>query len=98
MKNSPLTTILLAALLVTSLSTVWVCWRYVSKSRELRALQGQVNDIKAYDARVSALASEAVEYGKTHPAIEPLLDQYIKQPGRTNTPPANIPSKPTATK
>lgn len=74
MKNSPLTTVLLGVLVLSTLTSVILCWMYISNARELRALQGQALSIQQNRAFITALATDTLEYGKTHPAIEPILE------------------------
>ena len=74
MKNSPLTTFLLAVLALSAVLSVVFCSLYVSSTRELRSLQGQLNVINNRAAAISSLASEALEYSKRNPAIDPILE------------------------
>ena len=91
MKNTPLTTILLGLLTLSALASVVLCWLYISNTRQLRSLQGQAAFINNNRAIVTALANDALEYSKTHPAIDPLLVSVGFKPGKagaTNTRPA----------
>ena len=74
MKNSPLTTLLLGLLVLSALGSVVLCWMYISNARELRALQSQAMSIQQNRAFISSLANDTLEYSKTHPAIEPVLE------------------------
>jgi len=73
MKNSPLTTILLAVL---AISAVWsvvaftLCVRYTHK---LQALEGQVTAINYRQTAFQMLVNDTREYSKAHPAIKPIL-------------------------
>ena len=91
MKNSPLTTILLAGLAISALASVILCWGYISNARELRALQTQTSLINSRQAAMNALASDVVEYSKKNPAVDPILEFVnLKQkstPAATNKPP-----------
>ncbi|HVV00701.1 MAG TPA: hypothetical protein VHH88_05020 [Verrucomicrobiae bacterium] len=75
MKNSPLTTILLTVLAISAIFSVVTCWLYIGKSRELRMLQATVGGVEGNRRTVQALLGEAVEYSKTHPDIQPVLDR-----------------------
>jgi hypothetical protein len=74
MKNSPLTTVLLGVLVLSALSSVMLCWMYISNARELRNLQAQAMSIQQNRAFITSLATDTLEYSKTHPAIEPVLE------------------------
>ena len=82
MKNSPLTTILLGVLTLSALASVLLCWLYISNTRELRSLQTQAAMINNNRALINALAADSVEYSKTHPGIEPILESVGLKPGK----------------
>jgi hypothetical protein len=82
MKNNPLTTILLGVLTLSALASVLLCWLYISNTRELRALQAQAAMINNNRTLITALANDTVEYGKTHPAIDPILESLGLKPGK----------------
>jgi hypothetical protein len=86
MKNTPLTTILLGVLTVSALLSVVFCWLYISNTRELRSLQSQANFINNNRTMINALANDTLEYSKTHPAIDPVLESLGFK--RTGTNPA----------
>ena len=91
MKNNPLTTILLGVLTISSLASVVLCWLYISNTRQLRTLQAQAASINNNRALINALAIDTVEYSKTHPAIDPILESAGLKPGKsapTSTKPA----------
>ncbi len=87
MKDTPLTTILLGVLTLSALASIVLCWLYISNTRELRTIQAQVAQINTSRAIINALVNDAVEYSKTHPAIEPLLG-VKSNPATTNKAPA----------
>ena len=87
MKNSPLVNVLLVLTAVSAVLSVVLCWSYITSARQLRILQQAVAAANQNRAVLNALATEAVEYGKTNPAINPLLEQLGARPlARTNTP------------
>jgi hypothetical protein len=97
MKNSPLATILLAILAISAVSSVGLCWSYVSKARELRTLQAQAAWITSNRNLINALANDALEYGKTHPDLEPILVSAHLKSGKASAAPATTPAtKPAA--
>jgi hypothetical protein len=94
MKNSSLVNVLLAVLAASALASLWLCWVYTSASRQLRLIQTQ-QARERYDVAIfNQLASDVVEYSKTHPAIEPIIDTYLKP--KTSAAPA--PAKPAQSK
>ncbi|HSA10005.1 MAG TPA: hypothetical protein P5205_06495 [Candidatus Paceibacterota bacterium] len=84
MKNSPLITILLGVLTLSALASLVLCWLFISNTRQLRALQGQAAMINQNRAIITALANDTLEYSKTHPAIDPLLESVGFKPAKTN--------------
>ena len=91
MKNSPLTKALLVLVVVISLWSVYLCWSYNSKSRELRTMQAQVGFINYRQQVVQALLAEAMEYSKKNPAIDPILEAAGAKMPKTNAPSATKP-------
>jgi hypothetical protein len=93
MKNTPLTTILLGVLTLSALASVVLCWLYISNTRELRSLQTQATLINNNRSIINALANDTLEYSKTHPAIDPVLESLGFKPGKASptatTKPAN---------
>ncbi len=83
MKNSPLTTILLAVLTVSVLASLVMCWLYISATREMRTLQTNVSDANMRRGVAAQLASDAIEYNKANPnkEMEKILEDFsLKQP------------------
>jgi hypothetical protein len=76
MKNSPLTTILLALLAISAVLSLVFCWSYIRKSRDLRALQFQVSQINGRTAVINQLMSDVVEYGKRNHEIDKVLEPF----------------------
>lgn len=83
MKNNPLTTILLGVLTLSALASVVLCWLYISNTRELRGLQTQASLINNNRALINALAADTLEYSKTHPAIDPVLESLGFKTGKS---------------
>jgi hypothetical protein len=74
MKNSPLTAILLSLLAISAVASAGFCFYYASAARQIRQIQPQVAAINNHNAAISALAADLLEYSKTHPDINPLLE------------------------
>jgi hypothetical protein len=83
MKDTPLTAILLGVLTLSALASIVLCWLYISNTRELRTLQARVAAINSNRALITALASDTVEYSKTHQAIEPILESFRLIPSKS---------------
>lgn len=91
MKNSPFNAIFVAAVVVSSLWSIWLCYSLISRTRDLRTLQAQANLVNYQQAVLSSLANDALEYSKKNPAIDPLLESLgIKQ--RSNAALTNKPA------
>lgn len=86
MKNSPLTTILLALLAISAVLSLVFCWNYIRKSREMRGLQFQVTQINQRSAAINQLMNEVVEYSKKSPNHD--IDRLLESFGLTNRPAA----------
>ena len=82
MKNNGMTTILLGALTLSALASVVLCWLYISSTREWRSLQTQANIINNNRALINALANDTMEYSKSHPAIDPILESVGLKPAK----------------
>jgi hypothetical protein len=88
MKSNLLCTLTLGVFLVCALYTMWLSVRYFFSVRELQQLQSQYVSVEQARSAIQSLASEALEYSKSHPAIDPLLRQFDLKPrlGATNAP------------
>jgi hypothetical protein len=81
MKNNPLAATLLGMLLVSTIFTALLTYRYVSSLRKLRAMQPVVVQINFNRNIMQALANELEEYSKRNPSLEPLLRSISPKPG-----------------
>jgi hypothetical protein len=86
MKNSPLTTILLALLAISAGLSVIFFLNYNSKLRQLRDLQFQVTQINQRSAAINQLMNEVLEYSKKSPNHD--IDRLLESFGLTNRPAA----------
>jgi hypothetical protein len=82
-----MTKVLLGVLTLSVLASVVLCWLYISNTRELRSLQAQASSINNNRAIINALANDTLEYGKTHPALDPVLISLGFKPSRSNATP-----------
>jgi hypothetical protein len=80
MSKSPLNTLLLAILTVSTLASVGLCFMYISNARQFRSLNNQVAFINQRNQAIQALANDAIEYSKRNPAIDPILQSIGAKP------------------
>ena len=79
-KNQPLL-ILTGLLFVCAIVAAIGATSYYLASSELRGLQNQAGQMEGRRALTRALATDAVEYSKRNPAIDPILQSVgLKQP------------------
>ena len=76
MKSNSLPTILLGVLAVSAVSSLVLCWSYISNVRDARALQPQVAAAQNNRAIATSLANDVVAYSKAHP--DPALNQILE--------------------
>ena len=96
MKSNLFCTCTLGVFLVCAVYTVWLSAIVFVSTKQFQRLQSQFASIQQTQEALHYLAGEAVEYGKKHPAIEPILQQFeLKpKPGTTNAPaPAKAPAQ-----
>ena len=89
MKNDPLIGTLVGVLALSALASVALCYLYVAKSRELRALQGQVMLVTNRRAAFNALIVDSMEYSKKNSAIDPILVAFGAKTNSAPNKPAN---------
>jgi len=74
---------LLAALVVSVLAAVVLCYLCVDRSRQVHSLQIQAMEESAAVQNnrmlLSALGNDLLEYSKTHPDIKPILEPATSQ-------------------
>jgi hypothetical protein len=93
MRNNPLITGLLVVDCILAFLILILAVGYEYHFRQLRALGGQIYQDQLYQTRVTALVQDAVEYGKTHPAIEPVLNLIGARPAPSAAPANAKPAK-----
>lgn len=70
-------------LAISALTSLYLCYVCVTNASELSQLQNQAAMVNNNRAIMSAVATEALEYSKTNPAIDPILEAAkIKPPSR----------------
>ena len=99
MKSDATTTYLNWALILVVVATAYFGARYFLASREFRQNQALIEKATRSQAaqndnvKLNSLLNETLEYSKTHPAIDPLLEKLGVKPAKGG---AAIPSKPVA--
>ena len=77
MKNNALAATLLGVLLVSTLFTTVLTYRYVASLRKLRGLQPAIVQINYNRTFMQSLLNETQEYGKKYPSLEPLIQSLV---------------------
>ena len=87
MKSTTLLALLVGALFVCGLATLWLSVRFYFSTKEREELQSHLLMINRTTKAADALAYEALAYSKSHPEMVPLLRRFnmIRPPASTNT-------------
>jgi hypothetical protein len=80
MKNNALTNLLVGLVVLSVLATAGLAYIYVRSVQRLNQLQLQTAVINRNRTLVNSLASEALEYSKRNPAIDPVLQSVGLKP------------------
>jgi len=93
MKNDPLTGTLVGVLVASVLASIVCLYFFAINTREIRQSQIMMNTIQMKRQAITALVGDLVEYSKTHPGIDKLLeDANIKaKPGAATGNPVPAP-------
>lgn len=84
-KTNLLGVLLTLTLALVALWTAWLFFTYVKSAKKLQPLQTEVVIINRNQTAIQGLLTEALEYSKRDPTIEPLL-QSMGIRIRTNSP------------
>ncbi len=77
MKKSPLTVLLLGVLAASAVASVIFCLLYLLNTRQMHRFQAQAAMLQYRQTLINSLASDALEYGKKNPAINPILEASL---------------------
>jgi hypothetical protein len=91
MKKSPLPSVLLGILAVSSFCSVFLCWSYVGATREFRRLNSQIVFINTRTQVITSLVNDCLEYSKKNPAINPILEMIGAKPRPGAAPQTGVP-------
>lgn len=97
MKNNGTNTILNWALIAGAVFLLISAVKFYNKSKDARKYQAMISQINALqnsEGLIKGLVNDSVEYGKTHPAINTVLDPILgKQPQAATGAAVSKPSK-----
>ena len=85
MKNDTLTGVLIGVLTLCTLFLIFFCVFHVFTLRQVRQMQAKMIVINSRRQAINALATDVMEYSKTHPAIDPVLESVGLRPVRPAT-------------
>ena len=91
MKNNGTTTILNWALMLGTVALLISGIKYYNKSKTVRTYTGliaELNRLQNAQGVFTGLMNETIEYSKTHPAINPILEQIGAKPASAAPAPA----------
>jgi hypothetical protein len=86
MNKSPLTTFLLAVLLISALGSVGLCYLCTRNAIRLVEMQQEVAFAQSRNAFIASLIKDSVEYSSKDPAINPILEAAGIQPPKPAPP------------
>ncbi len=92
MKNSPLTTVLLAVTALSAVLSLVLCGLFISNSRQLNMARTAIGIANNNRNFINLLATDAMEYSKKNPAIDPLLEWVGAKPPKGAVAPTNKPA------
>ena len=90
MKNDFWSWVLVALLLLSSVSAAFLAYTYSNYKVRAAALEREVNQVNQDIVRMQTLAAEVAEYSKKNPAVTPIL-RDIAERFRTGSAPTNAP-------
>ncbi len=82
MKNSPLTTVLLAITALSAVLSLVFCGLFISNSRQLNRVRTAITAANNNRGFINQLASDMLEYSKKNQAIDPLLEWIGAKPAK----------------
>ncbi len=87
--------LLVGALSLSAILTLWYAWDHYSSVRQLQQIYSRQAAISNTRAAANSLANEAIEYSRTNPAIDAILFKFdLKSrldPAVTNQPAGKTP-------
>jgi hypothetical protein len=85
--------LLVGALCLSAILTLWYAWDHYSSVRELQQMYTRQIAINQVRAAANSLASEAIEFSSNNPAMDPILFKFdLKaKSATTNQPSAKAP-------
>jgi hypothetical protein len=86
MKRQPLVLTLMAVLFINAVAAPCMSLRFIQITREINRLKSQYNVVTGKTQLLQQLLSEALDYSRKDPTIDPLLEKIGVKP--KPTPPA----------
>jgi hypothetical protein len=86
--------LLVGALCLSAILTLWYAWDHYSSVRELQQIYTRQVAINNARAAANSLANDAIDYSSTNPAIDAILFRFDLKPkpgATTNQPSAKTP-------
>jgi hypothetical protein len=83
--------LLVGALCLSAILTLWYAWDHYSSVRELQQIYARQAAIGNTRTAANSLANDAIEYSRTNPAIDAILFKFDLKP-RSGPAGANQPS------
>jgi hypothetical protein len=84
MRNNPFAGFLVVLTVVMMVFTAVNTYQYILWTTRFQMMLAQYAGMENNRLTVQALANETLQYSKTHPAVEPLLQQFNILPKSTN--------------
>jgi hypothetical protein len=85
MKSNASNSVLTVLLAISLLTSVIFCLQFFFQTRELRRLNGQINNINNYRNGIQALAADCLQYSEKNPSINPVLESVGLKAPKTNS-------------
>ena len=90
--KSPLITVLMVSTGVLTAMALLLAIVFELRFRQFRSLQPQVITVRLKENTVNSLATDALEYSRQHPAIDPILREIGLKQGAPAPAPAAKPA------
>lgn len=79
-KSNPVAVVLVSVLFLSALASCWFSLWWFLATRELQGIEFQNQSLVRLSQAMQSLASDAVEYSRRNPAIDPVLVQFEIKP------------------
>jgi hypothetical protein len=76
----------MAVLAVSAVTSLIFCWLYITNTREMRRLNGEMRFVNDLRLRTRPLVEESGQYAMHNPKMEALLETFGLKLNKTNAP------------